>query len=121
MKNIVLWLDDLRDPSEPQWAEYIEKRFKDIEKVVWVKNYSEFASFIDNGPMPRFISFDHDLGIDSDGVERNGYDCAKHLVDTLMLFKSSAIPDCDVHSANPVGAENILKLIENYKYFIKCD
>ena len=43
---------------------------------------------------------------------KSGYDCAKWLVD-YCLDNGITIPNFGVHSANPVGAENIRGLLVN--------
>ena len=74
-----------------------------------VTSYDEFVSFLKEHGLPIFISFDHDLG-----EGKTGYDCAKYLVEyCLDHFKT--LPDYKVHSQNPVGKENIEKLLENFK------
>lgn len=84
-----LWLDDLR-PAPPNW--------------VWCKTLDEvqivFMIAAREGTAISEMSFDHDLG---EG-QPDGYDVIKWIVRTypsLYPWKVS------VHSANPVGAENI--------------
>ena len=103
MKKL-LWLDDIRNPID-----YVNDT--DFE-VIWVKSYNEFINYL-NLPIqfPDMISFDHDLGED-----KTGYDCAKYLVDMCMNMKLK-LPDFKVHSANPVGKENIECLLNNYKKY----
>ena len=74
-----------------------------------VYSYKEFIDFIQNKGIPDFISFDHDLGI-----EETGYDCAKFLVE-YCLDHNLTIPNFTVHSQNPVGKENIEKLLNNFR------
>lgn len=85
--------------------------------------------------LPDAISFDHDLA-DShytpeyfwdnyeeskkyqewnskNHTEKTGMDCAKWLVDYCMDNKKM-LPEIFVHSANPVGADNIKGLLYNY-------
>jgi len=50
-----------------------------------------------------FISFDHDLGNDEDGT---GYDVAKFIEERVVRGTMEPI-EYSVHSANPVGANNI--------------
>jgi hypothetical protein len=54
------------------------------------------------------IHFDHDLGGDKDG-----YDCAKWLIDWCIENNYPA-PDYDIQSANPVGRENIESIFKTY-------
>jgi hypothetical protein len=61
---------------------------------------------------PKVMSFDHDLG-----EEKSGYDVAWWMVEKDMDEDGKWIPrdfEYYVHSANPVGAENISKLFKNY-------
>lgn len=71
----------------------------------------EAVKYISAAGWPDFISFDHDLGAD----EPTGYDFAKWLVEQDLEHET--LPKgfkFDVHSQNPVGAENITKLLNNY-------
>lgn len=89
-----LYLDDLRP---------IPQGF------VGVRSYTEFVVYIETKGFPDFISFDHDLGL-----EESGYDCAKWLVD-YCLDHNLQLPEFEVHSQNPVGKENILALLNNFR------
>lgn len=115
-----LYLDDLRYPDlHPDWR--IARNFHD---AVWmVKNYG----------IPYHISFDHDLANehydwselvimgpnkDSNGPkEFTGYDFAKWFCDYVMDWNHDLTRigfSYNVHSANPVGAENIRCYMENF-------
>ena len=91
-----LYLDDLRPTPEG------------FDRVY---NYKEFVAYLEREGLPDFISFDHDLGEDL-----SGYDCAKYLVE-YCLEHQLPLPDYQVHSQNPVGRENIERLLENFKRF----
>ncbi len=73
------------------------------EPTVWSKICRTGEELIDliNQKLVTYISFDHDLG---DGI--SGYDVAKQIEE---LAAHGSIPPIDyaVHSANPVGANNI--------------
>lgn len=90
---IRLYLDDLRETP------------KDYLRVY---NYAEFVKWVNEHGLPDFISFDHDLG-----EGETGYDCAKFLVE-YCLDHQMPLPYFTVHSQNPVGKENIEKLLENF-------
>lgn len=84
------------------------------QDFVIVRNFNDFKSIIIQRGLPDFISFDNDLGLDTNGnVAPDGYDAAKWLVYesgldlTKLKFK--------VHSANPVAKELIKGLLDNYK------
>ena len=89
-----LYLDDLRPTPEG------------FERVY---SYSDFIAYLKYKGLADFISFDHDLG-----EEFSGYDCAKYLVD-YCLDRQLPLPDFAVHSQNPVGKENIERLLNNFK------
>ena len=118
-----LYLDDRREPKTEGW--------------VIARDYRSFVHVITEGGLPELISFDHDLAdehydyafefddrlivppgevkIDYRNFkEMTGYDCAKWLVN-YCFDKNQDIPEFFVHSANPVGAENIQKFLDNAK------
>lgn len=114
MKNIkiLLWLDDVRDPFKMDWLMRFAPDYeydKDTHKVVWVKSYDEFTTWIWENGLPDEIGFDHDLGRNA-----NGMDAAKWLVE-YCLDNSLELPEWFVQSANPVGKRNINGLLENFK------
>lgn len=81
--------------------------------MVIVRNPTQFIdAIVKNGGMPTFITFDHDLG---EGVG-TGYDIA-HLIVNLDMSGAYPIPEgftYDIHSQNPIGADNIRNLLDNY-------
>ena len=89
-----LYLDDLRTTPEG------------FERVY---SYEEFVAYLQHYGLPDFISFDHDLG---EGL--SGYDCAKYLVEYCLVHQHP-LPNYKVHSQNPVGKENIERLLENLR------
>lgn len=127
MKKL-LWLDDIRNPLDSNWLTYspIQQPFQ----TVWVKSYQEFTNWIKFNGLPDAICFDHDLGMEvalsarESGMskrkarllkqeEKTGYDCAKWLVD-YCLDNNCKLPLYNIQSANPVGKENIDKLLQNF-------
>lgn len=107
--KILLWIDDKRNPFKDNWL-----NFSPIGKnceVHWVKSYQEAINFLIH-VWPDAICFDHDLG-----EEKTGYDVAKFVVEEC-LNRGLLLPKYASQSANPVGRENILKLLRNYeKYY----
>ena len=97
-----LYLDDVRTPIAEDW--------------IVVRNYDEFVAQIKLHGLGTFevISLDHDLS-DFDDVrgEKTGYDVAKWLVDQA-IDRNENLPLIKVHSANPAGADNIVKYINGY-------
>lgn len=121
-----LYLDDVRQPVS--------------DKFDVVRSYDEFAEYLKTKPMPKLISFDHDLADehmqdyfkqvaaygfqtpDYDTYkEKTGLDCAKFLCDYFQKLEwagfdpKDAFPACGVHSANPVGTEYIQGYINGFK------
>lgn len=114
-----LYLDDSRIPMDKKW--------------MVVKDYNEFVTAIDTIGLENFtvISLDHDLGdksiteyynnvrpnyqLNYDNLkdEKTGLDCAKYLV-AYSIKKGIPLPYVYVHSANPIGAANIMGYINNY-------
>ena len=91
-----LYLDDVRNPKTDGW--------------IIVRNFEEFVDFIQENGLPDEISFDHDLGEDT----QTGYDCAKWLCDYCWT-NGLPVPPSNVHSANPVGRDNIISLIKSFE------
>lgn len=127
MKTL-LWLDDIRNPFEDNWLEF-SPIGRDVD-TIWVKSYTQFIVWIMGNGLPDAICFDHDLGEDvararvADGMSKrqarikkretmSGYDCAKWLVEYCM-DNDLDLPKWNIQSANPVGADNIRGLLNNY-------
>jgi hypothetical protein len=105
MKTL-LWVDDARNPMEDDWM-----NFSPIGrncKVVWAQSYQEAIDFLEK-EWPDAICLDHDLG-----EEKSGYDIAKYIVDRC-IDEDKKLPEFASQSANPVGRENIITLLSNYK------
>lgn len=117
-----IYLDDVRTPIDPTW--------------VVVRNYDEFVQKITEIGLENIelISLDHDLGdtammewytnvsqnfkLDYNNIhEKTGMDCAKWLVDQWISGK----PVCRVmvHSANAIGAGNMMGYINNFKHLAR--
>lgn len=107
----VLWLDDLRDPSQGQFKIWLNLAFGEHLDVTWVKDYDEFVTYLTENSMPDGISWDHDLG-----TGLTGLDCAKWLIEYCMN-NAVRLPKYFVHSHNPVGRDNIQGYLDNYLKF----
>lgn len=89
----LLWIDDIRIPPNNDW--------------VWVTNAEDAEREIFSGEY-TLVSFDHDLGENS----ATGYDILNNL--ERQIAKGGfwgEIPEMIVHSANPVGRDNMLRAI----------
>lgn len=93
-----IYLDDERNPR--------------VEKFDFiVRSSKEFFDLVDTLHYVSYVSFDHDLGLDSE----DGLACAKYLVEAdLELGILAENFEFNVHSANPVGRDNIIAYMENY-------
>ena len=94
----------------------------DIRKIpddsyILVESYEDAVEYVIQNGIPYFISFDHDLGVDKyNNLLPTGYDFAKWIVEMDMDGRY-IFPDnfnYIVHSANPVGKENIERYLINY-------
>ena len=117
-----LFLDDVREPKMV---------FKTTANHDWitVRDYDGFVKTIEKKGLPFMVSFDHDLAdvhyektgsdIDYNGYrEKTGYHAAQWLV-TYCLDRNVDLPKWNVHSANPVGRENIESFLNSYEKY--CD
>ena len=114
-----IYLDDVRTPIAPIWEV--------------VRNYDEFVDKITELGLEniKVISLDHDLGdtammewytnvaknftLNYDNItEKTGMDCTKWLVEQWM--NGAPICEVKVHSANAIGASNMMGYINNYKH-----
>ena len=117
-KKTLIWLDDVRDvvTYRDRWSIFFPLSHNDYIDVIWLKNYLSFVEWINKNGLPDAICFDHDLG-----EEKSGYDCATWLINYCLDNNIKDLPEWNVQSANPVGKENIMNLLNNYRnFFMKC-
>ena len=101
-----LFLDDVRT-IDMVYDKSMESEF-DI-----VRTYDQFVDYIIENGLPSYISFDNDLGLAENGeVAPDGLAAAKWLVYKSGLDLRNL--EFKVHSANPVAAEQIRGLLNNY-------
>jgi hypothetical protein len=125
-KKKYIYLDDIRTPL-PNTSTH------DALKWIVVRNYEEFVQKVNEIGLENIelISLDHDLGdsamkewlhgvvrnyeINYDNItEKTGMDCVKWLVNQWMDDKP--LVNVMVHSANAVGAANMMGYINNYRH-----
>jgi hypothetical protein len=108
--NYKMYLDDLRIPKEPYTLG--SEEVKDDHWVVIRSSQEAIDYVIANGP-PQEISFDHDLGGNDTSIQ-----FIKWLINYTMDYPLIQFPQrFAVHSANPVGAENIRCMMNNFITF----
>jgi len=121
-----LFLDDVRVPYDV-FRLTVNPLYENNEDWVIVRDYYQFIDAITKFGVPEYISFDHDLSYDAylpenqEGdidytqlKEKTGYDACKWLCEYCDDNKVE-IPQYYVHSANPVGANNIDTYLKNFK------
>ena len=120
----LLFLDDERFPRRTALNGLVDfdiEMYQDESKWDIVRDYNEFVKWITENGLPDYVSFDHDLAdIQYDGKgkmsfsykEHTGMDCAKWLVE-YCADNELKLPKYQVHSANPVGRENIEAYLRN--------
>src|SRR5688572_4381266 len=91
-----IYLDDERNPT-PTWGNewVIVRRVKDVQTLL-------LAGLVDQ------LSLDHDLGEN----EPTGYDLCKWMAEHNIWPQVA----CTIHSANPVGMQNMKATIDRYFY-----
>jgi hypothetical protein len=95
-----LWLDDQHD--EPEMV------FRHPPKdFIAARSSAEAIQLTQEKGLPNFISFDHDLGGPDDAM--------KYISWISHALYDSTVPDYQVHSANPVGRDNIVSKMESWK------
>jgi hypothetical protein len=131
----LLFLDDIRVPLD--CCTYMMNRdFYQNNEFVIVRDYNQFTNYIETNGLPDIISFDHDLA-DSHytpeylwddyekskawqdaqvHTEKTGYDCAKWLID-YCIENNLNCPEYTCHSMNPVGKDNIMGVLDNFKKY----
>jgi hypothetical protein len=126
-----LFLDDIRKPIDLKQA-WHKGQWEDYPSLfAWeiVRSYAEFVDYILKNGWPKRVSFDHDLAWDhypqddlamtqpinyEKFTEKTGYDAAKWLCD-YCLTNNFDLPDCYVHSFNPVGRMNIANYLVRFQ------
>lgn len=100
MKEIKIFLDDERDPTNP----IIQKKFGAEGDEIWIKRGEEVISLLKRKDIKVVsISLDHDLGYIS---QMTGYDVANE-IERMCYDDEIRCPSWRVHSSNPVGARRI--------------
>lgn len=108
-----LFLDDVRQPEDAASYSSLEykKLYRDNRWQI-VRGYDTFVQYILHNGLPDVISFDYDLG-----AEKDGYDCAKWLINYMNENSFKVLPEILCHSMNPVGKENLLQYFKFVKRF----
>jgi hypothetical protein len=96
-----IWLDDIR-PAPVGW--------------LWAKTADECNGYLnENKGNVNMLSLDHDLG--DDEVFGTGFSVCKYLIAYDKCFPRKIY----LHTANPIGRENMYGLLINYKQVFNID
>lgn len=95
--DMYIYVDDIRVPSNIPSDAVVCRTYAD--SIATIDTCISNGTFID-------LDLDHDLG-----EEKSGYDIAKYIVENQ--YKKCRFR---VHSANPVGRQNISQLVTHYGY-----
>lgn len=95
-----IFLDDERFPADS------------LSDAVIVRDFWEFKRVLADRGVPKYVAFDHDLG----DPNYNGKKCAEQLIMMMYDLSPEDIAEFtfDVHSQNPVGAENIRSYLTQF-------
>lgn len=103
MKEKIIWLDDIREPTN-----LLENGLQKSDIMI-CRNYFQFVEAIQKDGLPEMICFDHDLG-----EEKTGYDCAKFVVDYCIKNKVK-LSQWRIQLMNIVVLLDIDGLLKKYK------
>ena len=95
------------------WKLFLDdERYSVDDDFMVIRSCKEAIKYIGINGLPEYISFDHDLG-----NEDTGYDFTQWLVEYHLSNNIQWNINYYVHSQNPIGKNNIINLIENFKRF----
>lgn len=94
MKEILLYVDDLRTPPNILKQNY---------NIIICRNYKETIYEL-NKRRCKVIDLDYDLG-----EEKTGYDICKFILENHIPLNKVYI-----HTSNPVGRNNMIQLLQRY-------
>jgi hypothetical protein len=101
MKTVHIWLDDVRDPPDFSWR--VERTARKAWNAIR-DNYARGNTIV--------VSLDHDLGKLVDGTEETGYDLLTWIESEVGMGHMPNLKiTFAIHSANPVGIENMFRAI----------
>ena len=118
-----IYLDDLRTPIDGDWI--IVRSFQEfVDKIteIGINNISTISLDHDLGDTAMneyFTNVKYNYKIDYNNIkEKTGLDCAKWLIDHYLETKTDdgqfEFPTVYTHSANAIGAANIMGYVNNF-------
>jgi len=115
-QNVLLFVDDNRDPNNPAVLKYIKSRVSpevlDVGRIVWVKSNEEMRSWINSNGTPKAVSFDvmRKSKGQSDGLEAFKY-FLNYLEQDNIVYPSDRI---GFHTGSPEMEAELQKLLSAY-------
>ena len=113
-RNVLLVVDDNRDPTNTKVKSYIDAFLPDAAKtlpVVWVKSNQELRSWINANGTPKAISFDK---MRKRKGEQDGLEAARYFVDYIGQ-ENLDLPLLGIHSGSPEGRDELAKIFNDYR------
>ena len=116
-----LFLDDFRHPYDAFLMNH-NTVYSQCDWVI-VRDYKHFIKYIKKNGLPEMVSFDHDLADVhynygnipyEEYTEKTGFHCAKWLINYCIDNNKELPKTILIHSANPVGKQNIQSLFDSY-------
>ncbi len=105
-----IFIDDIRNPSIV---------FDGEEADGWIvcRSSAEAIEYVKNkGYFPIYIAFDHDLGTDKDNKVDTTIKFIHWMVESSLDERIKGdVPEYSIHSANPVGVQNIKSKMDTWK------
>jgi hypothetical protein len=92
MNRTLLWLDDLRNPTDNIWNNWIARKGVNPMSCDMTKTQDKKLKKLET---------------------KSGFECAKWMVNYCM-DNDLHLPDWYIQSANPVGAENIKSYLQSF-------
>lgn len=102
-QNYILFLDDERT------IEMVDRSAWPDMHILVARSTEDAKSILTRWGDPAFCSFDHDLGGDDTAMEFLKWYANEYATENTV------IPSFVVHSANPVGAKNIIAFMDSWK------
>jgi hypothetical protein len=96
---VKLFIDDEREPPDETW--------------VVVRTFAQAIDHVEDHGVPESMSLDHDLGGDETVMQFLRWLCDHHF--------EKGPPRYVVHSANPVGRDNMISFLESWKRAVRED
>ena len=116
-----LWIDDQALDLETPARHCSPNNDDEFQWEVATTSKDAIALVSAYGYLPKFIDFDHDLGMTegssaSEGESPSEMDTVKPFCKFIAeLFPDSPVPDFNIHSANPDGAAWIRSFMESWR------